>query len=73
MIPPRRLAGADNQLGGTTMENEAAEQNAAGIAAPQLMIGMSDNAPQLREPPLSGIFRQAWDARFGHRTATTWR
>ena len=22
---------------------------------------------QLREPPLPGIFRQAWNARFGHR------
>jgi hypothetical protein len=50
------------------MENEAAEQQqAAALAAQQMMIGMSDNAPQLREPPLSGIFRQAWNARFGHR------
>ena len=48
------------------MENEASEQIAAGIAAQQLMIGMSDNAPQLREPPLSGIFRQAWRERFEH-------
>jgi hypothetical protein len=50
------------------MENEAAEQQqAAALAVQQMMIGMSDNAPQLREPPVSGIFRQAWNARFGHR------
>ena len=48
-------------------DDAAAQQQSAGIAAQQMMIGMSDNAPQLREPPLSGIFRQAWNARFGHR------
>lgn len=54
------------------MENDAAEQKqAAGIAAQQMMIGMSDNAPQLREPPLSGIFRQAWKPDSGTATATT--
>ena len=51
-----------------TMENDAAQQqNADGIAAQQMMCGMSDNPGQFREPAMSALFRQAWRERFGHR------
>jgi hypothetical protein len=35
------------------------------IVAQQTLIGLTDNPGQFREPPLSGIFRQAWRERFG--------
>jgi len=31
-----------------------------------MMCGLTDDPGQFREPPLSGIFRQAWRERFGH-------
>jgi hypothetical protein len=36
------------------------------MVAQQTLIGLTDNPGQFREPPLSGIFRQAWRERFGH-------
>ena len=36
------------------------------MVAQQTLIGLTDNAGQFREPPLSGIFRQAWQERFEH-------
>ena len=36
------------------------------MVAQQTLIGLTDNPRQFREPPLSGIFRQAWRERFGH-------
>lgn len=32
----------------------------------QTLIDLTDNPGQFREPPLSGIFRQAWRERFEH-------
>jgi hypothetical protein len=36
------------------------------IVAQQTLIGLTDNPGQFREPPLSGIFLQAWRQRFEH-------
>jgi hypothetical protein len=36
------------------------------MVAQQTLIGLTDNPGQFREPPLSGIFRQAWREHFGH-------
>lgn len=36
------------------------------MVAQQTLIGLTDNLGQFRKPSLSGIFRQAWRARFGH-------
>lgn len=44
----------------------AAQQNFATLAAQMMMCGLSDDPMQFREPPLTGIFRQAWNERFGH-------
>ena len=35
------------------------------MVAQQTLIGLTDNPGQFREPPLSGILRQAWRERFG--------
>jgi hypothetical protein len=49
------------------MENEAAQQQqAAGIAAQATMIGMSDNARQLREDQMAKLFAQALRAQSGY-------
>ena len=37
----------------------AAHKHSDGVAAQQLMCGVSDNPSQFREPPLSGILRHA--------------
>ena len=44
----------------------AAQRQMSAIAAQQTLIGMSDRPEQFREPPLSALFRQAWNERYGH-------
>ena len=41
------------------------DKDLAGIAAQQMMCGLSDNPMQYREPPLSAISQQCWDAKYG--------
>ena len=38
----------------------------ATIVVQQTLISLTDNPGQFREPPLSGIFRQAWRQHFRH-------
>jgi hypothetical protein len=38
------------------------------MVAQQTLIGLTDNPGQFREPPLPGIFRQAWRERFDTAT-----
>lgn len=47
--------------------DDAAQRQMAALAAQQMMIGMSDNPRQFHEDLASRLFRQAWDARYGHR------
>jgi hypothetical protein len=44
----------------------AAQQQMGAIAAQRMMCGLSDRPEQFREPPLSALFRQAWNEPFGH-------
>jgi hypothetical protein len=44
----------------------AAQQHSATLAAQMMLCGLSDDPMQFRDPPLTGIFRQAWNERFGH-------
>ena len=44
----------------------AAHQQSATLAAQYMMCGLSDRPEQFREPPLSALFRQAYQAASGH-------
>jgi hypothetical protein len=48
------------------IDDAAAQRQTAAIAAQHTLSGMSDNPRQFREPPLSALFRQAWNERHGH-------
>jgi hypothetical protein len=36
------------------------------LAAQMMMCGLSDDPGQFREAPLSALWRQAWNERYGH-------
>jgi hypothetical protein len=48
------------------IDDLAAQQQMGAIAAQVTLCGLSDNPDQFREAPMSRLFRQAWNERFGH-------
>lgn len=44
----------------------AAQQQMGAIAAQVTLCGLSDEPDQFREAPLSALWRQAWNERYGH-------
>jgi hypothetical protein len=49
------------------VDNDAAQQHRfETMAAQRTLMGMSDNPRQFHEPPMSRLFRQAWNECFGH-------
>ena len=51
----------------------AAQQEMGAIAAQVTLCGLSDNPGQFREAPMSRLFRQAWNERYGHSDGLDYR